>query len=528
MGYQIDEFDPANVATAYDRAQRIEQTSGRALRYTADGIPIGWEAQKGGQVRFLRSPLFEVLLEGNRGGGKTEVLLADFCQHCGIRGPDKPLAGYGRYWRGILFRKSYPDLADVIEKSHRVIPPLFPAAVYNQQTHIWRWPWGESLRFAFAESEGDYWNYHGSEYPWIGWEELTTWSTDSLYLKMMSICRSSMPNMPRKYRSTTNPFGPGHSWVKTRFQLPQMRNGVIHGEVNENGVLGHDRGVVNVSLHENAALLAADPQYEATIMEAADDPVIMAAWINGRWDINAGGMFDDVFQFKTHVLPDFIPPPSWRIDRAYDDGSSAPFAVGWFAESDGSDLLLPNGVTMQTVRGDLFLIKEWYGMSGKPGKNEGLKMDSWKITKGIVERELQWQIYGRVNDGPADSAIFARNHGICVADDMRQPVMIEGKQYRGITWTEADKRPGTRIAGWKQIRAALNGAIPDPRTGRREKPGLYICEGCPQWLRTVPTLPRDEDNLDDVEFPEDHMGDMTRYRVHNPPRIIKVRATTGY
>ena len=64
----------------------------------------------------------------------------------------------------------------------------------------------------------DYWNYHGHEYPWIGWEELCNWATDEGYRRMMSCCRSSMAGMPRMVRATTNPYGPGHNWVKERFQ----------------------------------------------------------------------------------------------------------------------------------------------------------------------------------------------------------------------------------------------------------------------------------------------------------------------
>ena len=33
----------------------------------------------------------------------------------------------------------------------------------------------------------------------------------------MGICRSSNKKVPRLYRSTANPLGPGHSWVKGRF-----------------------------------------------------------------------------------------------------------------------------------------------------------------------------------------------------------------------------------------------------------------------------------------------------------------------
>ena len=55
-----------------------------------------WAAQPGSQVLFLSSPVFETLYEGTRGPGKTDALLADFCQHVG--------QGYGAAWRGILLR----------------------------------------------------------------------------------------------------------------------------------------------------------------------------------------------------------------------------------------------------------------------------------------------------------------------------------------------------------------------------------------------------------------------------------------
>jgi hypothetical protein len=57
-----------------------------------------------------------------------------------------------------------------------------------------------------------------------------------------------------------------------------------------------------------------------------------------------------------------------------------------------------------------------------------------------------------------------------------------------------------------------------------EEPGLFVFEHCRQWLRTVPTLPRDEKKPDDVDTDaEDHAGDMTRYRVAMP----KKTATTS-
>ena len=61
-----------------------------------------------------------------------------------------------------------------------------------------------------------------------------------------------------------------------------------------------------------------------------------------------------------------------------------------------------------------------------------------------------------------------------------------------------------------------------PKNGYREVPGLFICTVCVHWLRTVPTLPRDDKKIDDVnDEAEDHTGDETRYRLRFESRTIK-------
>ncbi len=49
-----------------------------------DGPGIAWAPQDGSQDMFLRCPLTEVCYEGTRGPGKTDALLMDFAQHCGV------------------------------------------------------------------------------------------------------------------------------------------------------------------------------------------------------------------------------------------------------------------------------------------------------------------------------------------------------------------------------------------------------------------------------------------------------------
>ena len=125
--------------------------------------------------------------------------------------------------------------------------------------------------------------------------------------------------------------------------------------------------------------------------------------------------------------------------------------------------------------------------------------------------------------GPADTSIFAEEDGRpSVASDFEAPVTINGHRWRGIIWERADKRPGSREQGWEQARKRLK-ATKRPPGGIREEKGLFIvADRCPQWMRTVPVLSRDEKKLDDVDTDtEDHIGDEMRYMLRYDPGTIK-------
>jgi hypothetical protein len=85
----------------------------------------------------------------------------------------------------------------------------------------------------------------------------------------------------------------------------------------------------------------------------------------------------------------------------------------------------------------------------------------------------------------------------------------------GVRWERSDKNPGSRVNGWELIRQRLSESKKHPM----EKPGLFVFEHCRQFLRTVPTLPRDEKKPDDIDTDaEDHIADEVRYRVSAPRR----------
>lgn len=482
-------------------AQIVTWSPGKSgeLEPRVEGVSqeVAWVPQPGGQAAFLKCPAFEALLEGPRGGGKTDALLMDFLQHVG--------EGHRDEWRGLLFRQTFPQLADVITKTKKWFPRIYPSACFNESSKTWTFADGETLKLSYMNRVDDYWNHHGHSYPWIGWEELTTWSSLDCYLRMMSCCRSATPNMPRKYRATTNPYGPGHNVVKARWRLP-VPPGCAAGYIL--GPLGSERVAVHSDLRENRVLLSAEPNYIARVTEAARNESERLAWVEGSWDIVAGGMFDDVWSPQHHIVPDFTGaeiPPGWRMSRSYDHGQSKPFSVGWWAESNGEPIEVA-GRLLGRVPGDRFRIYEWYGWR-EDSPNEGIRMLSREIAEGIRERQIRWEIDGRVREGPADSSIF---------DDYEPGKSVAGEMEReGVYWEKADKSPGSRKQGWEQFRAYLKNAIPGEE-GVRERPGLFICRRCAQFIRTVPVAPRDSKDLDDVDTDsEDHVLDEVRYFLRN-------------
>lgn len=434
--------------------------------------------------------------------------------------------GYGSFWRGVIFDREYKNLDDLVLKSKRWFNAFNDGAKFHESKadYKWTWPTGEELLFRSFKKDSDYWNYHGQEFPFIGWNELCKYPTSVGYDSMMSCNRSSftpdkdspidekgrrilIPEIPLRVFSTTNPYGAGHSWVKRRFIDPgpygQVQRRVVrvfNPRTQEDMDVTKSQVCIFGSYRENIYL---SPEYVAEL-EMITDENKRKAWLEGDWDIVAGGALDDVWKKTVHILPRFRIPKGWIVDRSLDWGSSHPFSVGWWAEANGEEATLDDGRTFCPPPGTLIQLAEWYG-TREIGTNKGVKMSAPALADGIREREVQLMTQGWVPEqpwpGPADNQIR----------DVRESDVdtIEKKMSdKGIRWQESDKSPGSRKNGLQLIRDRLEAAI------KREGPALYFMENCRASISTLPTLPRDEDKLDDVDTTsEDHPYDMTRYRV---------------
>ncbi len=443
-----------------------------ALKSLPDSVI--WSPNAGGQVDFLLCPIRETLLEGPRGTGKTEALLAKFAGNCG--------SGYGLAWRGIIFRREYKHLDDLISKSKVFFRKIKnkPKFLASAKDYKWVWPTGEELLFRTAKTEDDYWSYHGHEYPFVAWEELTNWLDLELYYMFKSINRSSFPGIPKFYLSTTNPYGRGHHAVKSYWidpcPIPEPGGIAIKGES------GLYRVRIHVDLSENPHIFRNDPEY---IKGLKNDPNLerRKAWFFGSWDISVGGFLDGYWDQEKHVVEPFDVPDHWVRSRALDWGYSRPYAIGWFAKS-------PDGVN--------YMYRELYGYGGKA--NVGTRELADEVAAKIIDIERDELRRGiKFSRNPADSSIF----------DNLGTEMTVGEHFRvaGVRWVPVQKGPGSREKGAHEVLTHLKNET------------LKIFSDCVHFLRTVPTILADPDNPDDVDTEtEDHDWDMLRYYLRSRQR----------
>lgn len=455
-----------------------------------------WAPLLGSQYQFMTSPVYETLFSGPRGTGKSELLLMDFARDVG--------RGFGANWRGILFRKQLGDLDEMVRKTETLFKPIFPGFHFklSKADYAACWPTGEQLLFRHMIDESEYNEYHGHQYPWIGWEELTQWENAKAFLLMMSCSRPTAPGVPTRIRCNTNPSGPGHNWVKKRYQLPGMFGRVVRVPGDE------PRVAINSRLKENFVLLHETPNYSDRVKGAAVSSAQADAWTTGNWNVTEGGMIDDLWRADVHVIPWLHArqiPYGWQFSRSYDHGQAKPFSVLWWAESNGEPIHLADGRYIGQIPGDLILFNEWYGTNGND--DEGLRMLAASIAKGIRDRDRDMDIAARIVGSVADTEIWSKDS----RGTGRAP--IDDFQDNGVFFDQADKSHGSRKRGWGLLRERLGGATPGI-DGTREKPGLFVTSRCKYWINLVPTMPRALDDPDEIpKNYEDHPADSTRYRL---------------
>jgi hypothetical protein len=479
---------------------------------------VAWRPQPGPQTLLLQCPpsirdpngecdektgavierVVETFFGGARGGGKTSGILGHWTKHA---------ARWGKRARGILFRKTNDELEEVKEQADALFPKL--GAIYQVGKRMWVFPNKASLRFRVLEHDKDADKYQGRQYSWQGWEELTNWASPVPIDKVGASLRSAR-GVLCQWVGTGNPGGPGHNWVKARFINPARALTPIWDPVKKVW-----RVFIPSKLSDNRILVENDPGY-ADRLKGAGPEWLVRAWLDGNWDIVAGGMFDDVWDPAVHVIVPFPIPRNWPVIRSFDWGSSRPFSLGWWAIANGESVTLTDGRQLFFHKGTYIRVGEWYGWDGKEA-NKGLNMVDTEIARrGLaLERDMAKAHGITVAEGPADPSIFTITNGQSIGTNMGTV---------GLRFIPAATGPGSRKSGWEAMRRRLEASKKMPS----EEPGLFVFNSCQQFIRTVPMLPRDPKVIDDVDTDaEDHVGDETRYALTHVRRELIVKKLQG-
>lgn len=459
--------------------------------FVGENQEVIWAPQPGPQSAMIECPVFEVFFGGARGGGKTEAALGDWIQHSGL---------YGEAAIGVFFRKTFTQLSEVIARSQQLFGKL--GAKWRGDVATWTMPGGARLLFRHLERDSDADNYQGHNYTRNYFEELTNHPTSGPYNKLKATLRSAS-GVPTGIRSTGNPGGPGHGWVKHRFIDPDPAGYKVIREPYRNPFTNEtvylDRVFIPSRLIDNRLLMVNDPLYVAKLQEAGSARLVKA-WLLGDWNFIDGAFFDE-FDPEVHIIPHSMLstfPSHLTCFRAMDWGFAKPFSIGWYVVSDGT-FGFPNKAIIK--------VSEWYGCTGKP--NVGLRMNADAVGAGIMKRDkLLADDYGwRVVYGVIDPAAWTQDGGPAIAETMA----VEGAHF-----LRADNK---RDAGWMQLRRGLRGA-PAADGGTDGRPLLYFSELCHDTIRTLPLLQHDEHKVEDLDTDgEDHAADETRYACMSRPWV---------
>lgn len=440
------------------------------------------------QRAFMARPEYEVLYGGAAGGGKSDALLVE-----ALRQVDIP------HYRGLILRKTYPQLSELIDRSRELYAAAFPAAGYNDSKHVWTFPSGAKVYFGSMQHTRDRVNYQGKRYDYIAFDELTHFTWEE-YSYMFSRNRpSKSPGSDRKtrvyIRAATNPGGVGHGWVKDRFITPAPPMTPIRDEITVNDPEGGTRRItrsrvfVPSTVFDNAILMEQDPAYVAALGMLPEAEKM--ALLYGSWDSFSGQVFREwkndpnPEREYTHVIEPFKIPSYWKIWRSFDFGYAKPFSVGWYAADE---------------YGVIYRIREYYGCTGTP--NTGLQIPPPEIAANIRRIESEDEnLRGRKIIGVADPSIFDESRGASVAS-----LMAAAPNF--IYFRPADN---TRIAGKMQCHYRLSFASDG-------KPMFYCFSSCPNFIRTIPALVYSESDVEDIDTTlEDHIYDEWRYLLMENP-----------
>ena len=371
----------------------------------------------------------EVLYGGSAGGGKSDALLMAAMQYVDVPG-----------YSALILRRTWPDLnapGAILDRARTWLSGT--SAREREGGRMWRFPSGAVLTFGYAQHVKDKLKFQSAEYQFIGFDELTQFE-EEIYSYLFSRLRkptipcltcqqpvrrdkgtswrharrdSTCPNVypdpmslrqytravdgtdvfsiPLRMRSATNPGGPGHEWVHTKFINPKTRT--------------KDSVFLPASLVDNPSLDR--ESYEDSLSHLL--PVDRQRLMDGDWDAQEAGEW-----FERHWFGIVREAPGGGVTVRYWDHA---------ATAGGGDWTV--GVLLRLVDGIWYVLDVVRGQWGTGEKHQVMAATAHRDGRGV-------RIISEQEPGSS---------GVDVIDNLRRNVFV------GYPFV------GDKTTGGKQLRA---------------------------------------------------------------------------
>ena len=473
-----------------------------------------------------------LLLGGARGGGKSFVLAAkmamnieewipaseakqrhlDISSYRSTNSEDglseifyyKYTIDYADYF-GVIVRKTEPALMAQTHKECKKIYPILGGKWSNKE---WVFPSGANIIYRPCQRPEHLEWFQGMNVHRLGVEELTQFDEDAI--QIIEACnRSSHPIIKAKKFFTTNPGNRGHHWVKKKYvdtcrSLPDgdpiyvekyklSYQPVRSGKPYTNPKTEESHLFIPSLVFDNRHLSERDDQFVRNLQ--GKNHILREMWLNGNWDVFAGQFFD-MWDEGRHVVSELeffnaannselilnkrkFDWKSWRLYMSNDYGyaEKSAWACGFYAVSDETDKIIkfaeivkPGLTILQQARETKEFIKTKYNLS----------IDDFELV--IADPKSYWQRQDKGGEEFYDFATVYQDEGIHLTKGLND------REHGAMAFLEA-------------LRIREDGT-----------PQMQFLDCCVQTIESIPALPADAHNLNDVDTTIfDHPYDEGRY-----------------
>jgi hypothetical protein len=454
-----------------------------------------WKPATEAQKSALDSEADILLFGGSAGSLKTETMLMDAVQE--HTNPNL---------RAIIFRSSFVEMTDLIDKTRRLYAPLGGVFV-GAPRYTWSFPSGATVRFAYMKTDDDVWKYLGPRYSFIGFDE-STLHTEKQVRNILGRLGSTDSALRLRMRLTTNPGNIGAAWHQALFLRGQCP---IHNprDSAQPGALYHDCcwpsdgeaipfsvAFIPGRLQDHTLL---DPNYAKRLHMMAGGAA--AAMEQGCWCSLEGAYFPFITASLMRPLAD-AGVEWWHnhflsLDYGYGKSSSS---VGLYVRGPAelhTDSNIP-GVRLRHEEQQQFP----NGRIRKIGELVVPHVPAYQLAQMVVEAFLAPDEQGRrrrVVAAYLDPANFKDiGDGHTIADQINEVFQ---------PWDVVCERASNdRLGGWQLLYRML-------RTGEFE-----ITDACPRTFEALRTRMHDEKRPGDIRKvpgdPLDDVADETRYALY--------------